>query len=306
MKFDKAYTLKEFSQLFDFKHIGDDNHAITGINEIHRVVPGDIVFVDHPKYYNAALNSAATTIIIDKEVPCPEGKALIISDTPFDLFNSITRHFMPPTLQRELVGKSTSIAESAFIYPNVFIGSNVQIGENVIIHPGVVIHDNTRIDEGAIIGPNSVIGHYAFYYKPKSTGREQLYSCGGVWIQKNVEIGAGTTIDKGVTDMTIIGEGTKIDNQVQIGHDTRIGKNCVLASQVGIAGCVIIEDDCIFWGQSGSAANVTVGKGSVILAQSGISKDLKGGQTYFGSPCGEAREKFREIAALNLLAKGKR
>lgn len=305
MRFDRIYRLSELAQKFDFKYVGNDNHEIWGINEIHRVVTGDIVFVDHPKYYDKALHSAATTIIINKEVDCPAGKALILSDTPFDLFNQITMFFMPPTKQKTLVGTNTTIAESAYIYPNAYIGSNVQIGKNVIIHAGAVIHDNTQIDEDAIIGPNAVIGHYAFYYKLKPTGREQLYSCGGVWIQKNVEIGACTTIDKGVTDLTIIGEGTKIDNHVHIGHDTIIGKNCVLAAQVGIAGCVTIEDDCILWGQVGSAADVTIGKGSVILAQSGVSKDLKGGQTYFGSPCGEAREKFKEIASLHLLAKRK-
>lgn len=305
MKFNRTYTLKEIAQLINCKFIGDENHPITGLNEVHHVKEGEIVFVDHPKYYDKALNSAATTIIINKEVECPIGKALILTDVPFDVFNQISQHFVPPTKQATAIGNNTTIAPSAFIYPNVFIGSNVQIGDNVVIHPGAVIYDYTQIDEGAIIGPNAVIGHYAFYYKPKPTGREQLYSCGGVWIQKNAEIGACTTIDKGVTDLTIIGEGTKIDNHVQIGHDTKIGKNCVIASQVGIAGNVVIEDDCIFWGQAGSAANLTIGKGAVILAQSGVSKDLKGGQTYFGSPCGEAKEKFREIAAIHLLSKRK-
>lgn len=305
MKFERIYSLKEIAQLVNCEFIGDEDHVVTGINEIHRVEAGDIVFVDHPKYYDKALHSAATTIIINKQVECPEGKALILSDAPFDVFNQISLHFMPPTRQSASVGNNVVIAESAFIYPNAYIGSNVQIGENVIIHPGAVIHDNTRIDEGAIIGPNAVIGHYAFYYKLKPTGREQLYSCGGVWIQKNVEIGACTTIDKGVTADTIIGEGTKIDNHVHIGHDTIIGKNCILAAQVGLAGCVTVEDNCILWGQVGSAADITIGEGSVVLAQSGISKDLKGNQTYFGSPCGEAKEKFKEIAAIRMLSRRK-
>lgn len=303
MKFDRIYTLKEIAQLIQCEFVGNENHEITGINEIHRVESGDIVFVDHPKYYDKALNSAATTIIINKSVDCPEGKGLLISDAPFDAFNAISKHFMPPTKQSALVGQNTIIAESAFIYPNVFIGSNVTIGENVIIHPGAVIHDNSRLDEGVIIGPNAVVGHYAFYYKLKPTGREQLYSCGGVWLKKDVEIGACSTIDKGVTADTIIGEGTKLDNHVHIGHDTIIGKNCVLAAHVGIAGCVTIEDDCILWGQVGCAADVTIGKGSVIYAQSGISKDLKGGKTYFGSPAGEVKEKFKEMATLRQLSK---
>jgi UDP-3-O-[3-hydroxymyristoyl] glucosamine N-acyltransferase len=305
MQFERTYTLKEIAQLIDCKFIGNENHPITGLNEVHHVKNGDIVFVDHPKYYDKALNSAATTIIINKEVECPAEKALIITEAPFDIFNRISKHFVPPTRQVTSVGINTEIADSAFIYPNVFIGNNVQIGEHVVIHPGAVIYDNTRIDEGAIIGPNAVIGHYAFYYKPKPTGRELLYSCGGVWIQKNAEVGACSTIDKGVTDLTIIGEGTKIDNHVQVGHDTKIGKNCVIAAQVGVAGNVIIEDDCILWGQVGSAANLTIGKGSIILAQSGVSKNLKGNETYFGSPCIEVKEKFKELAALKILSKRK-
>lgn len=302
MKLDRVYSLQEICQIIRCEYIGEDNHPITGINEIHRVVHGDIVFVDHPKYYDKALHSNATTIIINKEVEVPEGKAIILSEHPFDAFNALTQYFMPPTHQTSMMGKQVEIAESAFIYPNVFIGNHVKIGENVILHPGVVIGDNVTIQNNVIVGPNAVIGHYAFYYKLKPTGREQLYSCGGVLLENNVEIGANATIDKGVSDMTIIGEGTKIDNHVHVGHDTIIGKNCVLAAHVGVAGCVTIEDNCILWGQVGVAADLTIGENSVILAQSGISKSLAGNQTYFGSPAGEAKSKFKEMAALRMMA----
>jgi len=152
-----------------------------------------------------------------------------------------------------------------------------------------------------IIGPNTVIGHYAFYYKKRSEGFSRMHSCGYVHIEKNAEIGALCSIDAGVSAITRIGEGTKIDNQVQIGHDTIVGKNCLFAAHVGLAGCVTIGDDVTIWGQVGCTSGVTIGDGAVILAQSGISKDLEGGKTYFGSPCSEVKQKFREMAAIRQL-----
>ena len=299
MKLERTYTLEEICKLIDCKYIGQANHGITGINEIHVVVPGDIVFVDHPKYYNKALASAATTIIIDKEVECPEGKALILSDKPFDTFNFLTNHFKP--LRSPHSQENQFIHPSAIIYPNVFIGNNVKIGKNCRIFPGVSIMDNTTIGDNVIIGSNSVIGHFAFYYKRKPEGYDRMHTCGGIEIESEVEIGALCTIDAGVTGITKIGRGTKIDNQVHIGHDSVIGKDCLLAAGVGLAGCVKIEDKVILWGQVGCASDIVIGEGAIVLAQSGISKSLEGGKTYFGSPCGEVKEKFKEMAAIRQL-----
>jgi UDP-3-O-[3-hydroxymyristoyl] glucosamine N-acyltransferase len=265
------------------------------------VEEGDLVFVDHPKYYQKALNSAATTILIDQEVECPEGKALIISSTPFDDYNRLTRHFSPWKSQNDRIGEKTDIDHTAIIYPGVFIGHNVKIGKNVRIYPGACILDNTTLEDNVIIGPNSVIGHYAFYYKKKPSGYDRMHTCGGVHIHKNAEVGALCTIDAGVSGMTTIGEGTKIDNQVHIGHDTVVGKDCLMAANVGLAGCVRIEDKVTLWGQVGCASDITIGEGAIVLAQSGISKSLEGGNTYFGSPCAEVKEKFREMAALRRL-----
>lgn len=296
MKLPNPYRLSEIVALINCTFVGDENHLVTGINEIHVVEAGDIVFVDHPKYYDKALESKATTILIDKEVECPEGKALIISSAPFDDYNKLIRHFSQFQLQN-----ANEIDPSAVIYPNVFIGRNVKIGKDVQIHPNVSIMDNVTIDEGAVIGPNTVLGHYAFYYKKKATGFDRMYSCGSVYIGKNVEIGALCTIDAGVSGVTTIGEGTKIDNQVQIGHDTVVGKNCLFAANVGVAGCVRIEDNVTLWGQVGCASDVTIGAGAIVYAQSGIGKDLEGGKKYFGSPCEEARDKFREMAFIKQL-----
>ena len=301
MKLKNPQTLKEIASLIDCSFVGDENHLVTGINEIHMVEAGDLVFVDHPKYYQKALNCAATTILIDQEVDCPEGKALIISKTPFDDYNRLTRYFSPFKSQTTPIGEDCQIDSSAIIYPNVFIGHRVKIGKNVTLHPGACIMDDSILEDNVIIGPNTVIGHYAFYYKKKVTGYDRMHSCGGVHIHKDVEIGALCTIDSGVSGMTTIGEGTKIDNQVHIGHDTVVGKHCLMAANVGIAGCVRIEDKVTLWGQVGCASDVTLGEGAIILAQSGISKNLGGGKTYFGSPCAEVKSKFREMAALRRL-----
>jgi UDP-3-O-[3-hydroxymyristoyl] glucosamine N-acyltransferase len=301
MKLKTPQTVQEIADFLNCAFKGNAEQLVLGINEIHMVEPGDIVFVDHPKYYDKALNSAATIILIDKDVEVPEGKSILISEKPFDDFNRLTRHFSPTIPQNMNIGNDTIIHESALIYPNVFVGHHVKIGANCVLYPGVCIMDNVTIDENVIIGPNSIIGHSAFYYKKKTTGYDRMYSCGSVWIQKNVELGASCTIDKGVTGTTTIGEGSKLDNLVHIGHDTVVGKNCLMAAQVGIAGCTTIEDDVILWGQVGCASDVVVGKGAIVFAQSGISKSLEGGKTYFGSPAGEVKEKFKEMAALRML-----
>jgi UDP-3-O-[3-hydroxymyristoyl] glucosamine N-acyltransferase len=302
MKLKEPKTLQELAAILacDFK--GDPSHVIEGLNEIHRVSKGDLVFVDHPKYYDKALKSAATTILINKDMDdIPQGKALLISDQPFDDYNKLTRLFLPIKHFSKPIGENTEIATTVVIYPNVSIGNNVKIAENTVIYPGAVIMDNTIIGENVLIGPNTVIGSLAFYYKKKPSGFDRMHTCGGVRIEDNVEIGAGCTIDAGVSDWTIIGYGSKLDNQVHIGHDTVIGKNCLLAANVGIAGCVTLEDNVTFWGQVGCTSDVVIGANAVVMAQSGISKSLEGNKTYFGSPAKDSRIIYRELAAIRKL-----
>lgn len=301
MKLQRSYTVKEIADLIKCEFVGDTSHEVTGINEIHKVEHGDLVFVDHPKYYEKALGSKATTILIDKKVDCPEGKALIVSEKPFDDYNLLTRHFSPTVMLTASVGENTLVHPTAKIYPNVTIGHNCSIGENVTIYPGAVIGDGSILEENVCVGPNSVIGHYAFYYKKKPTGFDRMHSCGFVHLHKNVEIGALCTIDAGVSGVTEIGEGTKIDNQVHIGHDTVVGKHCLMAANVGIAGCVTVQDRVTLWGQVGVVSDVIIGEGAVVYGQSGVGRSLEPGKTYLGSPCVEARIHFRELAALKKL-----
>ncbi|WP_242087112.1 UDP-3-O-(3-hydroxymyristoyl)glucosamine N-acyltransferase [Aestuariivivens sediminis] len=298
MKFPKQYTLKEIAELIGCEFVGPDAFPVCGMNEIHVVEPGDIVFVDHPKYYDKALQSAATVILINKTVDCPEGKALLVSDDPFRDFNKLTQHFKPFQSADTSISSSAVIGQGTIIQPHCFIGNNVVIGSNCVIHPNVCIYDDTIIGDHVIIHAGTVLGASAFYYKKRPEGYDQLLSGGRVIIKNNVHIGALCTIDRGVTGDTIINEGSKLDNQIQIGHDTVVGKNCLIASQVGIAGCVIIEDEVTIWGQVGSTSAITIGEKAVILAQSGISKSLEGHKTYFGYPAEESRLKLKELAMI--------
>jgi UDP-3-O-[3-hydroxymyristoyl] glucosamine N-acyltransferase len=308
MKLPVPHTLKEIAALIACPYEGDAAHSITGLNEIHMVEPGDLVFVDHPKYYDKALQSNATTILINtpetrqgKVIVCPQGKALILSDDPFRDYNKLVRHFQPETYSLKPISDSAVIGKNTIIMPGVYLGNNVTIGDNCIIHPNVVIYDNTTIKNNVIIHANTVIGGHAFYYKKRADKFDKMLSCGGVIIEDDVEIGVLCSIDKGVSGNTVIGAGTKLDNHVQIGHDTQVGKMCLMASHVGVSGAVVIKDGVTLWGQAGVRSDVTLGKGSVLLAQAGLTDDLPEGKTYFGSPAGEARTKMREVAALKKL-----
>jgi UDP-3-O-[3-hydroxymyristoyl] glucosamine N-acyltransferase len=298
MRFDQPVPLTRIAKLINAELIGNTTASATGINEIHKVEEGDLVFVDHPKYYDICINSAASFIIINKKTDFPEGKALLITEEPFEAYQAIVSHFRPFTPSMKMISDSATVGKNSVIMPGAYIGNHVQIGKNCTIFPNVTILDHCIIGDEVIIQAGTVIGSDAFYYN-KKTNRDihyrKMLSCGRVVIENGVEIGAGCTIDRGVSADTLIGAGTKIDNLVHIGHDTEVGKNCLFAGQVGIAGATTIEDNVILWGQVGVSKTLTVGKGAIVNAQSGVKDSLEGGKTYFGSPVEETRQKVKEL-----------
>ena len=298
MKLNPPLSLKQVSEIIKGRFIGDPDFPITGINEIHMVEPGDLTFVDHPKYYTKALNSKATTILINKEVPPPEGKSLILSDKPFDDYVFLVRHFRPFEQASAAISPSAKIGAGTIIQPGAFIGNHVKIGNNCIIHSNVSIYDHSVIGNHGILHASCVIGADAYYYQKRPEGYKKLESCGRVVIEDDVEIGALTSIDKGVSGDTIISKGTKFDNHVQVGHDTYIGRNCLIGAYCAIAGVTRIEDDVILWAGVLVNKDLVIGKGAILLAGSGTEKSLEGGKTYWGIPAIEARKKWKEIATL--------
>ena len=298
MHFEKPVTVQWIADFIQAEIAGKTDATASGINEIHKVEEGDIVFVDHPRYYDKCIQSAATCIIINKKVDCPDSKTLFIVADPFEAYLKLVNHFRPFTPSNKSISDSAVVGEGTTIMPNAFIGNHVVVGKNCIIHPNVIILDYCIIGDHVIIQAGTVIGSDAFYYN-KKTNRDIHYkkmtSCGRVIIEDHVEIGANCTIDRGVSGDTVIGSGTKIDNLVHIGHDTEVGKNCLFAGQVGIAGATKIEDEVILWGQVGVSKTLTIGKGAIVYAQSGVKDSIDGGKVYFGSPVEDAREKMKEF-----------
>ena len=298
MQFPSPVSLQWIAKFINAKLVSNSNEPATGINEIHKVEKGDLVFVDHPKYYDKCLNSAASFIIINKETNVPKGKALLIVENPFEAYCKIANHFRPFEPATKMISDSAVIGEGSFIYPGAFIGHHVTIGKNTIIHPNASIMDHCILGNNVVIQAGTVIGSDAFYYNTKKD-RELWYkrmpSCGRVVIEDDVEIGSGCTIDRGVSHDTKIGKGTKMDNLIHIGHDTVVGKNCLIAANVVIAGVVTIEDGVTLWGQVIINKTLTIGANAVLLGRTGVGGDLEGNKTYWGAPAQEAGLARREL-----------
>ncbi|MCI4670751.1 MAG: UDP-3-O-(3-hydroxymyristoyl)glucosamine N-acyltransferase [Bacteroidia bacterium] len=317
MKLKSPLKLKDAAEILTCEYLGNPDHLITGINEIHRVEVGDLTFVDVEKYYDKALGSLASTVLINKAIEVPKGKGLLVTEDPFSAYNKLTEHFQPtpsnivignPQLgtnvsisPKAVVGENVSIGEGSEIGHGVVVGSNVKIGKHCCIHANVSIYDHSEIGDFVTINAGTVIGSEAFYFKNRPVGRDKMLTKGRVVIEDHVDIGANCTIDRGVSADTTIGKWTKIDNLVQVGHDTIIGEKCLIASQVGIAGVVTLEDEVVLWGQVGVNKDLTIGKGAQLYGKTGVMSDLEGGKTYLGMIADDARQKLREVAAIKKL-----
>jgi UDP-3-O-[3-hydroxymyristoyl] glucosamine N-acyltransferase len=299
MRFITPLSVAYLAEIIGAEIIGDATAYATGINEIHKVETGDICFVDHPKYYNKCLQSNASFIIINsKDVTIPAGKTILVCSEPFEAYLTIVQKLQPFVPTTQAIATTATIGSNVTIQPNVFIGEHVVIGNNVVLHANVSIQAHTVIGNNVVIQSGTTIGSDAFYYNGKKN-REVWYkrmdSCGYVHIEDDVEIGANCTIDRGVTHITKIGAGTKIDNLVHIGHDVVIGKNCLLASQVGIAGATELKDGVILWGQVGVNKTITLGENAVVMGQAGVTNSIEGNQVYMGTPAIPAMQKRREF-----------
>lgn len=314
MDFKQPIPITEIAQQIGAEIIATTKNSLswsaTGINEIHKVRTGDITFVDVAKYFDKSLQSAATFIILNEKVPCPAEKILLLHPNPFAAYDSLVRAHRPFEPLKACVSPRAIISETAIIEPNVVIGHGVEIGENCYIQANAIIHNRTIIGKNVVVGAGAIIGTDAFYFKKqKSSDPNQAFfyekwrSGGRVIIEDNVDIGAGCTINLGVSGDTVIGSGSKLDCQCHIGHGVVIGKNCLLAAQVGIGGKTIIEDNVILYGQVGVGQALRIGAGAIVLGKSGVTKSLEGNKTYFGYPAQETRAAYRELATLRQMAK---
>lgn len=318
-------TLREIAHLVGGRLVGNPELRIAGAAILRDAGPDEITLVEHARLAPLLAASEASAVVVPPQFQ-PEGIAYIVVDNVHAAFSQIVQHFRPrrPMLQpgvspHAMIAPTAKIGPGVTIHPGVVIEDEVEVGAGVTIHAGVRILAGSRIGEDTVIFPNTVLyentqvgprciihatavlGAYGFGYKTVE-GRHRLSAqLGYVVIEADVEIGAGTTIDRGSYGPTVVGEGTKIDNQVMIGHNCRIGRHNLLCSQVGIAGSTTTGDYVTMAGQVGVRDHVHIGERASLGAKAGVKGDVPGGAIYFGVPATPEREQLALQAAFSRL-----
>ncbi|HFB67397.1 MAG TPA: UDP-3-O-(3-hydroxymyristoyl)glucosamine N-acyltransferase [Calditrichae bacterium] len=315
------YTLHEIARHINGVIEGDGDLEIHSPAEIASAEKGQITFLANPRYQHYLETTQASAIIVDRTTPVPEHLAAVRVEDPYVAFLQVVRLFFPPREfldpgvhptavvdasarlgddvrigANAVIGKGVSIGDGSRIFPGVVIMENVKIGKNCVLYPGVVIREDCEIGDHVILHSGVVIGSDGFGFAFQQGKYEKIPQVGRVVIESNVEIGANTAIDRATLGETRIGEGTKIDNLVQIAHNVRIGKHCVMSGQVGIAGSTHIGDYCVFGGQVGVNGHIRIGNKVTVAAKAGVTKDIEDGQTVFGFPA-RPIQKMRRIEA---------
>jgi UDP-3-O-[3-hydroxymyristoyl] glucosamine N-acyltransferase len=306
----------------------DLNRRITGIAALDLAGPTDLVFLDKPKYArDLSGTSAGACLTRERYSACaPDSVSVLYVPDPYRAYVEVAQKLFPEAARPSLLFNASGAATGAFVHasariengvtldPGAVIGPHAEIGAGSLIAPGAVIGPNVRIGRQCVIGaracvtnaligdrvivhPGCAIGQDGFGYLMSPRGHRKIPQIGRVIIQDDVEIGAGTAIDRGSNRDTVIGEGSKIDNLVQIAHNVSIGRHCIIVSQCGISGSVVIEDHAVLAGAVGLADNLTIGEGAVVGARSGVMSDVPAGERWFGYPATRAREYFRAVAA---------
>jgi len=303
-----AITLSELVQLIGGDLYGDGDLEITGAATIRDAKDGDVTLVDRPNLLGELVESRAAAVVVGRDV-APEEIPFIAVDDVHEAFGQIVRHFCPPRpTRRSGVSPSAKISPLAIlgddvdVYPGATVGDDVvigdgttvhagahilagcRIGSNVTIYPGAVLYENTIVGDRCIIHANAVLGAYGFGYDTVNGRHELSEQLGHVVVGDDVEIGACSTIDRGTYGPTTIGDGTKIDNQVMIAHNCRIGRHNMICSQVGIAGSTTTGDYVVMAGQVGVRDHVDIGNQVVLGAKAGVMNSIPDGETYVGIP----------------------
>jgi UDP-3-O-[3-hydroxymyristoyl] glucosamine N-acyltransferase len=304
---------------------------LTGLASFDRARAGDLTFAvgKAPEGGQFACGASAVVCLPEFAVFVPEGVAALVSKKPKEAFAAIGRKMFPTSLRLDndgananvhatalielgavicagaVIGAGAGIGRGTVVGSNAVIGPGCQIGRDCDIGPCVSV-SSALIGNGVTLHAGARIGQDGFGYVPGANGLEKMPHIGRVIIQDNVDIGANTTIDRGMLDDTIIGEGTKIDNLVQIAHNVRIGRHCVIAALCGISGSVTIGDWVMLGGSAGLADHVTIHDGAQIIARSGVMHDVPAGEKWGGTPAQPARAWFREVAVMRGLARDKK
>lgn len=331
----KDFSVAEIAEITgcEFSDAVDSAFVLTDVAPLHTAKENHLSFLDNVKYKEDFLSTKAGACFISPEMEefAPADTICLITPTPYKAYALAAQAFYPEEYspanasiaETAAIDKTADIGASVTIGHHVTIGRNVEIGEHTRIESNTVIEDNVKIGSYCRIGSNVTLSHAlvadyvrlypgvrvgqdGFGFAISPTGHVKVPQLGRVILEDHVEIGANTTIDRGAGPDTVIGQGTWIDNLVQIGHNVIIGRGCVIVAQVGISGSAKIEDYVAIGGQVGIAGHITVGMGARIGAQAGVISDVPGGQEYLGSPAFPKSQFFRQVAALNRLIKKKK
>ena len=318
-------TLGELAALVEGRLFGDENILIQGAASLRDAEPDHITFIDGDEKNHLLQQCRAAAIIAPKNFTCQDFPAILVDDV-HRAFAIVVLHFHPQRSPRRtgisslaVISPTARIAENVDIHPYATVGDDViiaagstihggvhimpgsQIGEDVTIFPNAVLYENTIVGPRCVIHANAVLGAYGFGYG-FADGRHVLSSqLGNVVLGADVEIGAGSTIDRGTYGPTVIGEGTKIDNLVMVAHNCRIGRHNMFCSQVGIAGSTTTGDYVVMAGQTGVRDHVHIGHRAVLGAKAGVSNDVPDGARVFGIPAAPEREQKLRFAAISKL-----
>lgn len=302
------------------KVIGAPEQVIRGVSDIKDGAPDTITFLFNPKHQELIDQTSASAVIV-ADAALLNDKSGIVVENPrlamakvlklFEPQNNIEKGIHATAIIHKsakigkdvsigafsIIGQNVEIADDTIIYNNVSIGDNVVIGTNTVIYPQVAIYLRTNIGNNVIVDMGTVIGSSGYGYETENDVHHKIPQVGSVIIEDDVEIGANCAIDRGTIGNTIIGQGTKLDNLVQIAHNVKIGKGCLLMGLVGIAGGTTIGDHCIFAGQCGVKDGVNIGERAIFVGKTGVTKSLPGNKIYAGMPVRELREKNKRDAA---------
>lgn len=322
-----AISLGDIATLVDGQLAGDRTIVCSGANPPAEAMSDHVTMLDDPKHLAAVLQSDASAVVTTEAGIDFEGRSSIIVRDAHRAFAKIVAHFRPPVCVSTLadgIDSSAQISETASIHPSAVIGAgvkigpgtrifpgvvvlpNVTIGEDCVVHSGVTLYEYTQIGDRVVIHAGSVLGAHGFGYRQHNGRHVATAQLGYVAIGDDVELGAAVTIDRGTYGATRIGEGTKIDNQVMIGHNCQIGRHNLLCSQVGIAGSCRTGDYVILAGQVGLKDHIELGDHAVVGAQAGVMEDLPGKQVYLGSPATTQRDQMQIMAVQRRLPEMRR
>ncbi len=305
------FTAAQIAEILDGKIEGNPEVEVSELAKIEEGGEGSLTFLSNPKYTSYIYSTQASITIVNSNFKAEEPitTTLIKVKDAYKAFSKLLEYYNQIKLNKQgieqpsfvsdsakfgenlylgafaYVGENVKIGDNVKIYPNVYIGDNVKIANDVIIFPGVKVYSETIIGSNCVLHSGAIIGADGFGFSPDETGKySKVPQIGNVIIEDNVDIGAGTTIDRATLGSTIIREGVKLDNQIQIAHNVEIGSNTAIAAQTGIAGSTKIGKNCMIGGQAGFAGHLQIGDRVRIQAQSGIGRNVKDDEILQGSP----------------------